>query len=202
MRSWFRCAGWLEGASFLLLLFVAMPLKYVWGDPSWVRVVGMGDHHAESIDIALAIIGSVAAILGVVVGWAIWGKDRDTQQARDRFEVPGLYPLLRRKYYLDDVALGVVGATMGPIARFVNWTNTYIFDGIVNAVGGATKWLGGVVYDGLDQRGVDGVFNGLSAAADSAGSSLRKLQTGRVQQYATGFVAGALILVVLFVFVV
>ncbi|HXV72244.1 MAG TPA: hypothetical protein VEB69_12710, partial [Acidimicrobiia bacterium] len=80
--------------------------------------------------------------------------------------------------------------------------NTYLLDGIVNAVGGATKWLGGIVYNGLDQVGVDGVFNGLSAVADSAGSSLRKLQTGRVQQYASGFVAGALILVVLFVFVI
>lgn len=167
-----------------------------------VRVVGMGDHHPESIDVILAIIGSVAALLGVLVGWLIWGRDRDTQAARDRFRVPGLYPLLRHKYYLDDVADGLVAGTMGPVARFVNWTNTYIFDAIVNAVGGMTKWLGGVVYNGLDQHGVDGVFNGLSAAADSAGSSLRKMQTGRVQQYASGFVAGALILVVLFVFVI
>jgi NADH-quinone oxidoreductase subunit L len=88
------------------------------------------------------------------------------------------------------------------LARFVDWTNTYIIDGIVNAVGGGTKFLGGLVYNGLDQIGVDGVFNGLSAAADSAGSALRKIQTGRVQEYAAGFVAGALILVVLFVFVI
>ena len=31
----------LEGASFLLLLFVAMPLKYMAGEPGMVRVVGM-----------------------------------------------------------------------------------------------------------------------------------------------------------------
>jgi len=167
-----------------------------------VRVVGMGDHHAESIDYLLAGSGMVAALLGVVVGWLIWGRDRDTQEARDRFNVPVLYPLLRHKYYVDDAALGLVGATTGPIARLVDWTNTYILDGIVNAVGGATKWLGGVVYNGLDQLGVDGVFNGLSAVADSAGSSLRKLQTGRVQQYASGFVAGVVILVALFVFVI
>jgi NADH-quinone oxidoreductase subunit L len=167
-----------------------------------VRVAEMGDHHAESIDIILAVVGSAAAILGLVVGWMIWGKDRDTQEARDRFNIPVLYPLLRHKYYIDDAALGVVGATTGPIARFVDWTNTYILDGIINAVGGVTKWLGGVVDNGLDQLGVDGLFHGLSAAADSAGSSLRKLQTGRVQQYASGFVAGAVILVVLFVFVV
>jgi NADH-quinone oxidoreductase subunit L len=166
------------------------------------RVVGMGDHHAEAVDVGLAIIGSVAAVLGLVVGWLIWGKDRKTQEERDRFNVPVLYPLLRQKYFMDDLALGVVGATTGPLARFVDWTNTYIIDGIVNAVGGATKFLGGLVYNGLDQLGVDGIFNGLSAAADSAGSALRKIQTGRVQEYAAGFVAGALILVVLFVFVI
>jgi integral membrane protein len=36
-----RVLGWLEGASFLLLLGVAMPLKYLGGRPEAVRVVGM-----------------------------------------------------------------------------------------------------------------------------------------------------------------
>jgi NADH:ubiquinone oxidoreductase subunit 5 (subunit L)/multisubunit Na+/H+ antiporter MnhA subunit len=96
----------------------------------------------------------------------------------------------------------VVDSTSGPIARFVDWTNTYLIDGVVNAVGGAVRWLGSVIYDGVDQRGVDGVFNGLSAMTDGAGSVVRRWQSGRVQQYATGFVAGAVILVVLFVFVI
>jgi integral membrane protein len=36
----FRVVGHLEGISFLLLLFVAMPLKYMAGWPLGVRVVG------------------------------------------------------------------------------------------------------------------------------------------------------------------
>ena len=36
-----RLAGMVEGLSFLVLLFVAMPLKYVWGEPTWVSLVGM-----------------------------------------------------------------------------------------------------------------------------------------------------------------
>ena len=35
-----RVVGLLEGLSFLLLLGVAMPLKYVWGMPEAVRIVG------------------------------------------------------------------------------------------------------------------------------------------------------------------
>jgi NADH-quinone oxidoreductase subunit L len=167
-----------------------------------IRVVGMGDHHPEGIDLTLAVIGTVAALLGAVVGWLIWGRDRSTQRERDWLEVPGLYPLLRRKYFIDDAAYGVVALTMGPMARLVNWTNDYIIDGIVNGVAALTKALGNVVYNGLDQVGIDGIYNGISAFADNAGAALRKLQTGRVQQYAGGFVAGALILVVLFVWVV
>ena len=36
-----RFIGWWEGVSFLLLLGVAMPLKYLAGEPAAVRVVGM-----------------------------------------------------------------------------------------------------------------------------------------------------------------
>ncbi len=36
-----RAIGMMEGASFLLLLGLAMPLKYVWGLPMAVRVVGL-----------------------------------------------------------------------------------------------------------------------------------------------------------------
>jgi integral membrane protein len=36
-----RLLGMLEGASFVVLLFVAMPLKYVAGQPLAVRIVGM-----------------------------------------------------------------------------------------------------------------------------------------------------------------
>lgn len=37
----FRWISILEGTSFLLLLFIAMPLKYIWDLPKMVEVVGM-----------------------------------------------------------------------------------------------------------------------------------------------------------------
>lgn len=37
-----RIIGFLEGMSFLLLLFIAMPMKYIWGNPIMVKYVGMG----------------------------------------------------------------------------------------------------------------------------------------------------------------
>ncbi len=180
---------------------VSLPGIGNFGEWLAVREVAIGDHHAEAIQWALAGAGILAALAGIALGWVIFGRDRETQQERDALDVPILYPLLRNKYYMDDLANGVVGATMGPIARFVNWTNTYIIDAFVNSVALLTKGLGSFVYGILDQRGVDGVVHGLSAATDSAGSALRKMQTGRVQQYAASFVGGVLALIIVFVFV-
>lgn len=40
MNRWFRLAGRLEGVSFLLLLLIAMPLKYYANFPLGVKVLG------------------------------------------------------------------------------------------------------------------------------------------------------------------
>jgi NADH-quinone oxidoreductase subunit L len=188
---------------FGLLNIPGVELPAIGNFTNWlaVRVVPMGDHHAEAIDLFLAASGLLAALAGIGLGWRIWGKDRETQAARDRFEIPVLYPLLRRKYYIDDLADGIVATTMGPVARLVNWVNDYVIDGVVNSVAFLTKGLGSFVYGIVDQRGIDGIIHGLSAGADASGSAVRKWQTGRVQQYAASFVGGVLILIVVFVFV-
>jgi integral membrane protein len=36
----FRLIALTEGVSFLILLFIAMPMKYLWHNPSAVRTVG------------------------------------------------------------------------------------------------------------------------------------------------------------------
>ncbi len=40
MDKAFRYIGFAEGISFLILLFIAMPLKYLWDLPEIVKVVG------------------------------------------------------------------------------------------------------------------------------------------------------------------
>jgi len=177
----------------------------------WVNIPGVfsGFHHwvenravfhpveaPTSFDLVALIPGVLAGLLGIVLAYLVFYPERRSQAERDRLEIPLLYPLLRRKYFLDDLYwYGIVAPIKGPIARGVNWINTYVIDGIVNAAAGVSFFLARFVYGGLDQRGIDGLIGGVSAATDAAGSSLRKLQTGRVQNYATGFVLGTLILV-------
>ena len=54
-----RILGMLEGASFLILLGIAMPLKYLAGRPEMVRVVGMAH--------GVLFLLFVAAVLRVAV---------------------------------------------------------------------------------------------------------------------------------------
>ncbi|MGH7958023.1 MAG: DUF3817 domain-containing protein [Opitutaceae bacterium] len=51
--------GWWEGVSFLLLLGVAMPLKYFAGWPDAVRVVGM----AHGVLFVLYVLAAIQAAL-------------------------------------------------------------------------------------------------------------------------------------------
>ena len=179
-------------------------LPWIGSFTSWlsVRSVPMGDHHAEAIDFGLAAAGLAAAVAGLWLGWMAFGPRAAERRAdRDWVEAPGLYPLLRQKYYLDHAALGLVWTIRVPAARAVNWVNDYVIDGVVNAVGAVCRGLASLVYGGLDQRGIDGVVHGVSWGASGMGGLVRRIQSGRVQQYAGLLVAGLLVLVVLVLFV-
>ena len=41
MRNIFRLVALLEGVSYILLLFIAVPFKYWSGDEQWVKLLGM-----------------------------------------------------------------------------------------------------------------------------------------------------------------
>ncbi|MFH1331587.1 MAG: NADH-quinone oxidoreductase subunit L [Actinomycetota bacterium] len=155
------------------------------------------EHHAEGLDLGLAAIGTLAALAGIAVGTAVFGRDRATQKERDRFRIPLLYPLLERKYFVDDLYdYALVRPIRGPLARAANWSNNVVIDGAVNAFGVVARRLASLVYGGLDQRGIDLGINAAAAAAGEVGGALRRVQTGKVQQYAAALFLGAVLLVV------
>jgi integral membrane protein len=54
-----RAAGILEAISFLILLGIAMPLKYIWGHPEMVQIVGMAHGILWIIYVSLACLGQL-----------------------------------------------------------------------------------------------------------------------------------------------
>ena len=56
MKNIFRIVSFFEGVSYLLLLFVAVPIKYFQGDVSYVKLLGMPHGILFMLYIVLAIV--------------------------------------------------------------------------------------------------------------------------------------------------
>lgn len=152
----------------------------------------------------LAVASTILAATGLFLAYQYYEKNRGPHglTSRNKVALAG-YTFLENKYYLDDLYTGVIaGSTKGPIARAANWFNQNILDGVVNGVGAGARKIAGVVYVFGDQLIIDGAVNGSGRSSEGAGQLLRKLQTGRVQQYASILFAGAVVLAGVLVFVV
>jgi NADH-quinone oxidoreductase subunit L len=154
---------------------------------------------------ALALISLVLALGGI--GLAYWYYFVKVYQYDPRAtELPnGLttrsslarfgYRVLENKYYLDWLYTDVIVAfTKGALARATNRFNQEVIDAVVNGVGTGAKLSAHVSYDYIDQKVVDGLVNGSGIGATESGGILRRIQTGRIQQYAALLFAGAAIL--------
>ncbi len=64
-----RSVAWIEGWSYVLLLFVAMPLKYLAGLPLAVRIVGSA-HGALFVWLCLLIASGILS-RGRSMGWGV-----------------------------------------------------------------------------------------------------------------------------------
>jgi NADH-quinone oxidoreductase subunit L len=109
------------------------------------------------------------AVAGIVLAWLVYQRRAVSAEALAR----GLGPLPRwaaRGYGLDAVYVAVYQGIVLALARLVGWTDRYVVDGLVNAA---------------------------SALTLRAGSDLRRLQTGRAQDYLYGVTAGLLLVMVL-----
>ncbi len=159
--------------------------------------------HPE-FSLPLAVISTAVALFGVFAAYQYYWRRRSPFMGLSRHQpfAFGKYAL-ERKYGLDVLYTDwVVGSAKGPVARAAYWINQNIIDGIVNLVGRVTVLFSRGVYKGVDQGVVDGLVNASGAASDSSGQLLRRIQTGKVQQYGAILFAAAAILAGVFVFIV
>jgi NADH-quinone oxidoreductase subunit L len=152
----------------------------------------------------LAIASTILAAGGLFIAYQYYEKNRGPHGLTSRSKIAHAgYTFLENKYYLDNLYTGVIaGSTTGPIARAANWFNQNIIDGVVNGIGNGARKVAGVVYVFADQIIIDGAVNGSGQGSEGAGQLLRKIQTGKVQQYASILFAGAVVLAGVLVFVV
>jgi NADH-quinone oxidoreductase subunit L len=153
----------------------------------------MGIHLPEyellGIDGALIFVSVGISALGIGIGIWFFGLDLHilrvlrvhVRQKLDRLEAltdrnaltRSLYVASQAKWWFDDLNHLVFFRFGGAVADAVMWFDVRVIDGIVNGTGTVTQRLG------------DGI---------------RRVQTGRVQNYALGIALGLLAMVALFIF--
>jgi NADH-quinone oxidoreductase subunit L len=153
---------------------------------------GHGSAHRAHL---IAMISSIlVAGAGILISWAFYGKRRFSPDAVRR-KLAGIHTLLSRKYYLDEIYLGGVVRPIMALARAFKWFDLVVIDGIVNGSATLTRLLSWVVGV-FDNKVIDGMVNGVAALIWAWGRQFRRIQTGKIQNYLLGFVAVALVIVV------
>jgi len=152
----------------------------------------------------IALASTLIGLFGIGLAYMWFWRGAGPQHVTERSRVAHAgYTLLVNKYYFDRLYVDVIaGGVKGPVARASNWINQNVIDGVVNGAGRLSLVAGRFVYDRIDQGVVDSVVDGSGFAAEGGGQLLRRLTSGKVQQYgallfgATAIFAGVLIFVV------
>jgi NADH-quinone oxidoreductase subunit L len=135
---------------------------------------------------ALAAISVIVALAGFGASYLYYWKAVGPQRLSERNKVAYAgKQFLVNKYYLDVLYTDIIVASIkSTIARGVYWFNQHVIDNFLNYTGRGARALGKVTYDYIDQKGVDGVVNGIGISTGEAGGAVRQIQTGRLQFYA------------------
>jgi NADH-quinone oxidoreductase subunit L len=191
--------GVLFGASTHLLGGHGEPLLEAWLHPVTRHAQVMFQDRSLAIEYVF-MVGSVA---GAVLMWMLarkrYGAARPANWEEIEQKLPG-FKLLNNKYYVDEIYEGSIIRGVLALRLVLRDMDKWVVDGIVNMAGWVTRLV--AVTNGLiDKYFVDGAVNWVARIVLDVGSDLRRIQTGRIQNYAYALAAGgALIAFVQYVF--
>jgi NADH-quinone oxidoreductase subunit L len=144
------------------------------------------------------VIATLAMLLGVSTAWLVYVRGL-ISPARIAESLAPLHRLLLNKFYIDELYHAMFVKSVLRLAAVGTWIDRNILDGLAD---GSARWVARLAFFSgrtLDQRGVDGLVNGVAYAALAGGNMVRKGQTGRVRHYllilttVTALVVGILI---------
>jgi len=130
-----------------------------------------------------------AALLGIVVGYAVYGLGL-VNRARLIGALRPLYTLVKNKYFIDEFYSAVLVRPAVRLAELCGLIDSKVVDGAVNAVGAGTAELAASAGE-FDLVVIDGAVNGVANGTVAAGRQLRRAHTGNVQSYMVALYAGA-----------
>jgi NADH-quinone oxidoreductase subunit L len=187
----------------VLTLFLGLPALWTHRPPAlehWLEPVLTAQvpfaHKPHALEWVFQGLGILAGAVGWVCARALYKDGRSEVPARLLARWKGAWTVVYNKYYVDELYDAVVVRPSVFFAAFLSWFDGHVIDWAVNFAGWITRLVPNV--DGaIDKYLVDGAVNAVAAATIESGRALRRVQTGRIQTYLYGALAGGLAVVLL-----
>jgi NADH-quinone oxidoreductase subunit L len=124
----------------------------------------------------------------------------ETQEDPLRGPLGRIFSLLQRKYYIDELYTRVFIRPAVWVAETLvyRWMDKKIIDGVLHSIGYLSLWLGRSLRNTIDKPLISDSGDALANGTRGFGISLRRIQTGRVQQYMVISILVALLAGILF----
>ncbi len=149
-------------------------------------------HHDSNHTIAM-ILSLLVAGTGIFLAWSMYYRKTLSAEAWAR-KMGILYRLAENKFFFDELYDAIFVGGVHKLRLLLGRFDQGIIDGIVNATAPFLRglsWASGKA----DLHGIDGLVNATARAVGGMGSSTRRLQTGRIQNYLLATLAAILIII-------
>ncbi len=177
------------------------PVLETWLEPvtQFTKLTLVGERawkELPAVEVAFMLLSIGVATLGWYVAKSLY-FDLAASEARLlawKSKYRGIHSLVFDKYRVDEVYAATVVQWFREFADLFAWIDTHVIDGAVNMMGTISK---GVAWfnSAIDKYLVDGAVNFVADSVIFSGGRLRRLQTGRINQYLLGVTAGIVVIV-------
>ena len=156
---------------------------------------------AAAFNWTTATIATVLALLGIGLGVALYRNAFASATDPDPLErmLPGVFRLLNRKFYFDELYANTFGKLSYALALAWSWLDRRVLDGLINGTGLFTLFVGRVnfiVDDTLLNDGADL----LATTTNTTGDNARHIETGKIQDYVSLIFAGVVIIGIVYLY--
>jgi len=142
-------------------------------------------HHEESHSLVPLFTSLVVSLGGLLLGWLVYRNVK--AGAADPLEKPlgFFHKWMKNKFYVDEFYEIVLIRPARWLADVFTsqWMDRWFLDGILHGIGKFGLWFGNLVRNYFDVPVVNGVGDDIADGTRKAGSGLRVIQTGQIQQY-------------------
>ncbi len=150
-------------------------------------------HHAPDPSFFVMAVSTGVALFGIFVAYLLYGRKPLTGEDPLLSYLKGIFILLQRKYYMDELYQNTFVKGANGLARFFREVDELVIDGFLSRTGWATlvlsrfnQWCDNFFLNGGFDRACDGI--------KGSGGQLRRVQTGRAQDYLLIAAVGAVVL--------